>query len=444
MFKGFVLRNTLTCKTITRNRFTGRTKKQKRQTVKLKRKPEDFIVEEVTDTFKYKKDGGPISVYSLKKTSMETQHAIYALAAEFGVERDDVHFGGLKDKHAITTQYITIENGPKRNLNQKSFSVTYLGGSKEHFKPTDILGNKFNITLRNISADVIPAMNSAISVRSKYGFPNYYGSQRFGSVGQTGEFVAKLWCAREFERALHLLFTDEYQHEKSSQVQFRQLAANNWGQWQTIIDQCNKKIENVKDVKLHLKVLENLIEKPNDYMGAFMKFPKHVRAIWLSAYQSYIWNVMTSKYIEKFLSSDSNNKFYPQFLSPTLKQIGDYNFYQDISEVDVIRLKRIQIPMISKRTYVSVEPLIDEIIKETLDDIGITVDQLNVPHPRDCFFTNISRNLIEFPVDLSHKWLDDKHYSDKKSLHLNFRLGRGVYATTFFSALHSYVSNSNK
>ena len=50
-----------------------------------------------------------------------------------------------------------------------------------------------------------------------------------------------------------------------------------------------------------MKVLDNLISEPEDYMGAFMKFPQHLRAMWLSAYQSQLWNVMTSFYLKRYL-----------------------------------------------------------------------------------------------------------------------------------------------
>ena len=415
--------------------YTRHKKRQKRESVKLKTRPEDFVVEEVTEGFQYGPNWGPYSVYSLTKRTMETQHAIYAMAEEFGVKREDVHFGGLKDKHAITTQYVTIENGPKKSYEQKSFSATYLGDAKRHFHSSDILGNKFKITLRNFADDVIPTMDKAINSRTLYGFPNYYGAQRFGSVGLSGEFAAKLWCAREHERALHLLFTDEYPHEKPSQKQFRAIAADHWGDWNDLKRAANEYVDNIRDVKLHMKVLDNLIRDPQDYLGAFMKFPKHLRAIWLSAYQSFLWNTMASLYLQKFLT---NTNFENQFLSPSLTQLGTLAFYQDITEQETVQLKRVLLPMISKRTAIQPQPLLEEVIEETLDMMRVQMDDLVVPSPRDCFFTNISRNLIEFPHSMSHKWIEDESYAGKKSLRMEFQLGRGVYATSFFSALHSY------
>ena len=127
-------------------------KKQQKELVKLKRNPEDFIVEEVTKSFTYGPGKGPYSVYYLTKKSMETQHAIYAVADEFNLKRNDIHFGGLKDKHAVTRQFITIENGPKRDYTQQSMSVKYIGDSQRHFHSSDIQGNKFKVTLRNLSS----------------------------------------------------------------------------------------------------------------------------------------------------------------------------------------------------------------------------------------------------------------------------------------------------
>ena len=36
-------------------------------------------------------------------------------------------YGGLKDRHAVTSQYLTVYRGPRRDLQFESIAVTYLG-----------------------------------------------------------------------------------------------------------------------------------------------------------------------------------------------------------------------------------------------------------------------------------------------------------------------------
>ena len=40
---------------------------------------------------------------------------------------DRLQWGGLKDRHAATTQYVSIFRGPRRNFEQPNIRLEYLG-----------------------------------------------------------------------------------------------------------------------------------------------------------------------------------------------------------------------------------------------------------------------------------------------------------------------------
>src|SRR5436190_7872134 len=103
--------------------------------MKLRRLPEDFAVEELADV---SPGGGEFALYRLTKRSLGTPEAIEAVLRRWKLPRASVSYGGLKDRHAITRQYVTIRRGPRRGLQQEHLQLDYLGQSGQPFTPHEI------------------------------------------------------------------------------------------------------------------------------------------------------------------------------------------------------------------------------------------------------------------------------------------------------------------
>lgn len=63
------------------------------------------------------------------------------------------------------------------------------------------------------------------------GVPNYFDDQRFGSLGQSGEFIAVPWCRGDYERALWLALADPNEHDRPEDRKEKQLLRDRWGDW---------------------------------------------------------------------------------------------------------------------------------------------------------------------------------------------------------------------
>ena len=100
-------------------------------------------------------------------------------------------YGGLKDRHAWTWQFLSIFRGPQRNLTHERIAVTYLGQIAEPFTSQNIVANRFRLTLRALQPAEIEAGQEPLEEVRRQGVPNYFDDQRFGSVGAQREFVAK-------------------------------------------------------------------------------------------------------------------------------------------------------------------------------------------------------------------------------------------------------------
>src|SRR5262249_56516182 len=63
------------------------------------------------------------------------------------------------------------------------------------------------------------------------GLPNYFDDQRFGSVGEQCEFVAKEMVFGRFERALWLVLAAPYEHDRAEAKREKATLRELWGKW---------------------------------------------------------------------------------------------------------------------------------------------------------------------------------------------------------------------
>ncbi len=198
------------------------------QTMKLKHKPEDFRVEEIAEP---ELGGGPFAFYRLAKKSLGTPEAVDAICRAWRVARDAVAVGGLKDRHAATRQFLSIENGPRRNLEQTNLALEYLGQSARPFDSKDILANRFEIVIRGLRPPEAEHIAAALPQAAEGGVPNYFDDQRFGSVGVSGDFIARPWCLGDYDRALWLALAESNSHDRPAVREEKRELCEHWGDW---------------------------------------------------------------------------------------------------------------------------------------------------------------------------------------------------------------------
>src|SRR5436190_22514132 len=91
----------------------------------IKQKPEDFRVEEISAIKPI--DAGDFTVYRLEKRGWTTHDALDIIRRRWKLDARRLSYGGLKDRHAETVQYLTIHHGPERKLTHTNLQLTYLG-----------------------------------------------------------------------------------------------------------------------------------------------------------------------------------------------------------------------------------------------------------------------------------------------------------------------------
>lgn len=165
----------------------------------LKTMPEDFRVSETLEGFPEALSGlsgeavvggdGEHLCLRLEKTGDNTEYVAGELAALAGCRSFDVGFCGLKDRHAVTTQWFSLyrpgmfeDDAALMAQVSERWRVTAFCRSTRKLRRGEHQGNHFIIRLRQVSASR-EAVDGALERLKSHGAPNYFGPQRFGFGG---------------------------------------------------------------------------------------------------------------------------------------------------------------------------------------------------------------------------------------------------------------------
>lgn len=161
--------------------------------MKLKEKPEDFVVRELIslDIKKF----GKMCYFVLKKRNYNTLDALSIISKKIGVPLKRFGIAGNKDKKAVTEQFVSVDCSWKKleSLDLKDISVEFFGYGNKRIKLGDNRGNFFKIKFK--------AKNDFTW------FANYFGEQRFGfdNVSKGRKIVKKeFWDGMEKDRNLRM------------------------------------------------------------------------------------------------------------------------------------------------------------------------------------------------------------------------------------------------
>lgn len=151
-------------------------------TALIRRQPEDFIVEEQIG---FSPDGeGNHAWLHIRKRNTNTEWLARELAALADVPLSDVGYAGLKDRHAVTSQYFTVHLSGKSEPDWQqlaSADITFLDIDRHgrKLKRGALRENGFVLTLRNLQGECSD-LEQRLQHIAADGVPNYFGEQRFG------------------------------------------------------------------------------------------------------------------------------------------------------------------------------------------------------------------------------------------------------------------------
>jgi len=257
---------------------------------KLRDAPEDFLVEEIP---LIKKGGtsGPFLICRLTKTNWELGHAIKEIAKRLGISHRRIGWAGTKDRNAITRQWISLYNVTAEQvagIHLADIMLEPLGQANESLSLGDLLGNHFDIVIRDAEPVDLEQRVHAINTTVSGGIPNYFGLQRFGATRPVTHLVGEWILKGDYEQAVMtyvgLAFDGEAEHVREIRTAFSE----------------------TRDIKAALSdlppqmsyeraMLHYLYSHPTDYGGALLELPPKLLSMFVSAFQSYLFNCALSR-----------------------------------------------------------------------------------------------------------------------------------------------------
>ena len=430
--------------------------------IKIKVKPEDFIVEEIADV--PMSSTGDFCVYRLQKRGWNTVDVLKNLSKKLNLPSSDFSYGGKKDKYALTSQYITIgRQGYKQTtpsaptssqgggegrikkswimrknlqspsavnlaeierliptkLDKENYSLSFVGLMDRPMGPDLIKGNKFHIVVRNLTEHELKSALNEIECVKKDGYSNYFDDQRFGSFDARQGFVAEKIIKKHYNGALKIYFSRIHPEDSKEEKEHRKFIYENWGNWQACITRAMSRFEK--------EAFSYLEKHPKGFVPILQRISHEEMVLFFSAYQSHLWNEV----LRKIIRSISANS-----LKISRGIAGDYLFYTRLDDKNKGYLSMLVIPMPASNIRMPdtfTETLYSEVLKEN----DITSPMFNIRKIRQAFFKGIERKAVVTPEELVVDYSEDEIYQGKKKLVLDFFLPRGCFGTIFIKRIFS-------
>ena len=379
----------------------------------FKQTPEDFLVQEIPKEVR-RSDNGKYIVIRAKLREWDTNRFIIFLARELHISHKRITYCGTKDKHAVTTQYFSINHDfDPSTISISDCEILDWFRTDRMLALGDLIGNRFTVNL-HLNRDDIGLLGDLLEeLNASGGFPNYFGLQRFGSIRTNTHRVGKLLVeGKDEEAALEYIYdpeidTEYYRKDFASTMDAR-LA--------------------LKEFPMHLNFERTLLGYMLEHgtlRGSLAAFPKNLGMMFVHAYQSYLFNRIVSMRIRELgiNSVNEGDVLYPVdglFNSDARKEIRVNSMNRGILE-DAVRQNRLRpsAPLIGFDTHLTDGPQ-GEFEKNILDEEGVNPGMFRLrSYPE--FSSSGERRVVScLQSDLTIN-------SDGI---MEFNLGRGIYATS--------------
>ena len=383
----------------------------------IKHIPSHFIVDELYDLDALKntkQEGGSYSYFILKKENLTTQQAIITLAKCMRISSKRIHYCGIKDKVAITTQLISIQHSneafAKQLLNSlahsKDITLTYLGQFNSRLNLSDNLGNAFTITIEDLTSSQITPLSFK---KQEFNVTNYVQKQRFGICKNT-HLIGLYIIQNNIKKALFEVLKSlpsKYVHEFE---EYLTLLNTIYNLEHISLEELSHYYTQLLELLPHFlkeykTCITHLINTPKDFSGSFRTIPKKIRTLYVHAFQSALLNQLlkenkTHNSLNEKINIDTSVD--TGIHTDTLYLIG-YDLDENDYEYDKY--------------------------KKMLHQLDITFEQLKIPHMPELALKKTPKHIFSKVSNYSYELLSDT------SVQISFSLTSGAYATQVIDEL---------
>lgn len=175
---------------------------------------------------------GPHTLLRIRKTGANSEWVARRLAKDAGIQARDVGFCGLKDRHAVTTQWFSVPGSPRLDLERLAADGIELLERASHrrkLRRGSHRGNHFRLRLRDLEGH-LPDIAERLATIARRGVPNYFGEQRFGRKGANLALARDLASGIRLDRRRRAFALSAARSAIFNQVLSRRIADGTWNQ----------------------------------------------------------------------------------------------------------------------------------------------------------------------------------------------------------------------
>ncbi len=408
---------------------------------KLRNLIDDFRVVEL---FLYppKKDQGNFTIAEVTVRNWETHTLVHEIAHRLHASQRRISFAGTKDKRAWTTQLMSFEHISPDQLSDLSIKdVTFenMYRSDIPVRIGDLVGNRFDITIRNISKTIpLEQIKTLISPLQTWGgFPNFYGIQRFGIIRPITHHVGKYIVQGDFEKAAMTYIAHPILGEHETTFALREELERT--------KDFQKAFHSYPDtLNFEKAMLNKLIQNPSDFIGAFKELPKNLLLMFVNAYESYLFNRILSERLQRNLPI--HQAIVGDIISPVRKNIITSETIRvkesniDKVNTQIVKKKAVVTGLLVGSDSVFAEGDMGEIEQGVINSEKINPRDFIIPEIPFLSSSGSRRSLLALLSSLEWTLHDDTLSKDHQALSIHFELQKGCYAT---SLLREIMKSNN-
>uniref|UniRef100_A0A0K0FV87 Putative pseudouridine synthase (inferred by orthology to a C. elegans protein) n=1 Tax=Strongyloides venezuelensis TaxID=75913 RepID=A0A0K0FV87_STRVS len=240
--------------------------------------------------------------FTLSKENKDTSYAVREIATKCGLNVKLFSFSGNKDRRGVTSQKVAAYRVKIEKLIRVSKSIKNIRLHDFEYKNHalglgDNIGNRFQIILRDVGDKLtLGDIKARCEGTDKYGFLNYFGHQRFGTLGINTAEIGRLILKKDYQGAIDRILSSKkdmsretfqealfsYANDKDAKKAFSLIKGNG------------------KKHSIEGNLLKALIDKSGNCHNALFSLPRETISLYIHAFQSYIFNEVISQRIEKY------------------------------------------------------------------------------------------------------------------------------------------------
>ena len=278
----------------------------------IRNRYEDFYVEEIPVESLVPGGIGPNVWIWIEKLGRTTLDVLMDISRDLHISRKRMGFAGMKDKKAITRQWICISNIDSEEqleevkaLDGKIHNTKFLKivrGQKK-LRMGQLTGNKFKILIKDIDSKFSSEEGAEIAQNvlknlEKTGVPNYFGWQRFGKPRTNTHLVGKALVDNNLAEAVRLYIGNPYDDEPDKVKIARQAYDDGNIEKSLELMPTGMRYERMMLKELFKeegkrKKFQEILDDIS-YKKALFSLPKPLQRMFVHAYQSYLFNKVVS------------------------------------------------------------------------------------------------------------------------------------------------------